>query len=73
MNQPPEIRMGNDIARQFGHVSPEQAETTIADHLQRFWPPPLRAKLLSRVEAGDVDELDPLIVGAAERLRASAG
>lgn len=72
MTEPPEVRMGNDIARQFGHVPVDEATRRIADHLQRFWPPPLRAKLLARVDAGDVTDLDPLVVGAAQRLASMA-
>ena len=32
MTQPPEARMGNDIARQFGHLPPSEAAEVIAAH-----------------------------------------
>jgi formate dehydrogenase subunit delta len=67
----PEARMGNDIARQFGHLPPAEAAETIASHIERFWDPRMRAKLESLVAEGD-DDLDPLVVDAAGRMAARA-
>lgn len=60
---PPEARMGNDIARQFAHLSPDEAAATIAAHIDRFWDPRMRAALHALVASGD-DTLDPLLVAA---------
>lgn len=59
----PEARLGNDIARQFGHLSPGEAAAAIAAHIDRFWDPRMRAALHSLVAAED-DSLDPLLVAA---------
>jgi len=60
--------MGNDIARQFGHLSEDEAVDAISRHVETFWDPRMRARLRGLVEAGD-DALDPLLVAAARRVR----
>jgi formate dehydrogenase subunit delta len=62
-----EARMGNDIARQFSHVPPEQAAQAIAEHIEAFWTPRMRATLEALVAEHD-ESLDPLLVDAAGRL-----
>ncbi|GAA0236297.1 formate dehydrogenase subunit delta [Cryptosporangium japonicum] len=62
----PELRLVNDIARQFGHLPDEAAADAVADHVRRFWDPRMRAHLLALADAGD---LDPLPAAAAARLR----
>lgn len=64
---PAEIRMGNDIARQFGHVDPDVAVARIADHLDRFWEARMITALRALVAAGAPDA-DPLLVRAVEQL-----
>lgn len=59
----PEARMGNDIARQFGHLEPEAAARAIAAHIERFWDPRMKAALHAIVIIGE-DSLDPLLVAA---------
>jgi formate dehydrogenase subunit delta len=63
----PEARMGNDIARQFAHLSPTRAADAIAVHLETFWDPRMRRDLEALVAAGD-DSLDPRLVDAVGRL-----
>ena len=63
----PEVRMGNDIARQFAHFPPDQAAEAIARHIETFWPPRMRVRLETLVAEGD-DDLDPLLVDATGRL-----
>ncbi|MEZ5095448.1 MAG: formate dehydrogenase subunit delta [Nocardioides sp.] len=63
----PEVRLGNDIARQFAHLPDGDAVARIADHLLRFWDPRMRARLRDLVAAGDPD-LDARVVVAAELL-----
>ena len=71
MTQPPEARMGNDIARQFGHLPPSEAAEVIAAHIEKFWDPRMRRNLEALVAAHD-DSLDPLVVDAAGRLATQA-
>ena len=59
--------MGNDIARQFAHVSPEVAAQAVARHIETFWDPRMRRALEALVAAHD-DSLDPLVVDAVGRL-----
>ena len=62
-----EVRMANDIAAQFGHLSREAAVAAVAAHLRAFWDPRMRARLLAHV-AGGGPGLDPLVVEAASLL-----
>ena len=59
----PEVRMANDIARQFAHLPPAEASAAIANHIHAFWDPRMRARLDHEV-ARDPDQLDPLVVDA---------
>jgi formate dehydrogenase subunit delta len=63
----PEVRMGNDIARQFAHLPYDKATAAIARHLRTFWDPRMREALRSAVAAGD-DDVGPLLRGAAANL-----
>ena len=67
----PEARMGNDIARQFAHLSSDRAADAIAVHLETFWDPLMRRELEALVAAGD-DSLDPRLVDAVGRLASHA-
>jgi formate dehydrogenase subunit delta len=67
----PEARMGNDIARQFAHLSSDRAADAIAVHLETFWDPRMRRDLEALVAAGD-DSLDPRLVDAVGRLASHA-
>ena len=71
MNVPPEVRMGNDIARQFAHLPGPEAAEAVARHIETFWDPRMRRNLEALVAAQD-DSLDPLLVDAAGRLAAHA-
>lgn len=71
MNVSPEARMGNDIARQFGHLAAAEAAEAVARHIERFWDPRMRRNLEALVAAHD-DSLDPILVDAAGRLAAQA-
>lgn len=37
------VRMANQIARNFGHLPPEDAARATADHIAHFWDPRMRA------------------------------
>ena len=62
-----EARMGNDIARQFGHLPAPEAAQAVARHIETFWDPRMRRTLEALAAAQD-DSLDPLLVDAAGRL-----
>jgi formate dehydrogenase subunit delta len=64
MSPQPEVRMGNDIARQFAHLPHDQATAAIARHLRTFWDPRMREALRAAVTTGDHD-VDPLLSDAA--------
>lgn len=58
-----EARMGNDIARQFGHLSDQEAAEHIATHVEKFWEQRMINRLLTLVRAQD-PSLDPLLARA---------
>jgi formate dehydrogenase subunit delta len=65
---PPHIRLANEIAVQFKHRDPEAAAEEIAGHIQSFWDPRMRSKLVAAAGAAD-SGLDPLAVTAAGLLK----
>lgn len=67
MSALPEVRLGNDIARQFAHLPHEEATAAIARHLRTFWNPRMREALRSAVAVGD-DDIDPVLRDAIARL-----
>ncbi|MDC5695830.1 formate dehydrogenase subunit delta [Intrasporangium calvum] len=60
---PPEIRLGNDIARALHHLPADEGATALATHLKKFWEPRLRRALVERVRADD-PRVDPLLARA---------
>lgn len=68
MEGSPEARMANDIAVQFHRLPAAQGAEAVAAHINRFWEPRMRARLLQRI-AGDTGGLDPLVVAAAGLVR----
>jgi formate dehydrogenase subunit delta len=63
---PPEIRMGNDIARALRHLPDDEAAEAVATHLKKFWEPRMRRALVDRVLAGD-PRVDSVLGAAAKR------
>jgi formate dehydrogenase subunit delta len=64
---PPHVRLANEIAAQFQRHDPASAARVIADHLQSFWDPRMRARLIA--DAGvSGSGMDPLVVAAAALL-----
>lgn len=57
---PPEIRLGQDIARGLAHLPEHDAAEQIATHLRKFWEPRMRRALVQRVRKGDPG-VDPLL------------
>lgn len=68
---PPHVRLANEIAIQFTHLSRADAESRIAKHLHDFWEPRMVRALLAHIDTGGAD-LDPLAAAAAEQLRQPA-
>jgi formate dehydrogenase subunit delta len=64
--------MANQIADQFPLHGPDAAAEAVAHHLRMFWEPHMRTHLLALVDAG-AEGLDPVVVDAASRLRATVG
>jgi formate dehydrogenase subunit delta len=62
-----QVRMANDIARQFAHLDHDAAVAAVAAHLASFWEPRMLAHLRAVVDAGS-DGLDPLARDAAATL-----
>ena len=65
---PPQVRLANEIARQFAHREPADAATRIANHIKAVWDPRMKAALLAHLDAGGGD-LDPIAALAAAQLR----
>jgi len=66
------IHMANRIGAFFG-PQPDHAEALagIATHLQKFWDPRMRRQLLAAVDAGEAEELSPMVAEAVAAHRAA--
>lgn len=62
------VAMANDIARNLALNA--DAEARVADHLQRFWAPAMRERLLKHAAGGGAG-LSDLALSAARRLQES--
>lgn len=62
------IRMASEIAAYFAAYPAEQAAQSIADHINRFWPPQMRADFLAAT-AGPDTSLPPLLQTARARIK----
>ena len=60
------VKMANQIADNFSFH--EDAVDRLADHLQRFWAPSMRKKLIEFLDAGG-DGLKPDVITAVKRLQ----
>lgn len=65
---PPEIRMGNDIARHLSHLAPEAAAEQIATHIEKFWEPRMRRNFVRYMRGPESAEADPLLQAALGNL-----
>jgi formate dehydrogenase subunit delta len=68
MDGSPEARMANDIAVQFRGLPLTSGAEAVAAHINRFWEPRMRARLLQHIAAG-TGGLDPLVLAAAGLVR----
>ncbi|MFO7325296.1 MAG: formate dehydrogenase subunit delta [Pseudomonadota bacterium] len=63
------VRMANDIANFFmGELGDAEAPNGIAQHLQRYWDPRMRAAIIEHVKQGGAD-LRPAVVAAVRSLQ----
>ncbi|MEQ1756285.1 MAG: formate dehydrogenase subunit delta [Micropepsaceae bacterium] len=70
---PPEklIMMANQIASFFRAQGEGAAPSAVADHLRKFWEPDMRRALVLALQT-DGARMDPVVVRAAELLKASS-
>jgi len=62
------IMMANQIGKFFAPQRNVDAAAEIADHLEKFWDPRMRATIVAHLEAGGAG-LDPPVREAVARLR----
>ncbi|MEE4117618.1 MAG: formate dehydrogenase subunit delta [Paracoccaceae bacterium] len=62
--------MANQIATAF-RANPSEAAAAVADHINKFWEPRMRAQLLARLEAGGAG-LDATVIAAGPAIRRPA-
>ncbi len=61
------VMMANQIAKFFAAQGEEKAVAGIANHIQKFWDPRMRAAIFAHFEKGG-EGLDPLARRAVQRL-----
>lgn len=62
------VMMANQIGRFFTPQRRIDVPAAIADHLEKFWDPAMRAAIVAHLEAGGAG-LDPPVRAAVERLQ----
>lgn len=64
------IRMANQIGR-FFEAMPDRAEAQAGavQHMRSFWEPRMRRELLARLDAQELDGLEPFVAEALQRHR----
>jgi len=68
MNLEKLIRMTNQIAEFFAHEGAQRGAASVADHLQKFWEPRMRAELVAAAAADRAPGLTPLALAAVRQL-----
>lgn len=63
--------MANQIARAFAAKGEKEQAAATATHINQFWEPRMREKLLALVADGD-SSLDPVVIRAAKSVRSPA-
>ena len=59
--------MVNNIVGHFHYLPTDQAAAAVADHLERFWDPRMKSRLIE-LAAAETADLDPVAVAAAALL-----
>lgn len=67
MNDQKMVHRANQIALYFQAYPQERAREGVYDHVQRFWPPSMRAQLAA-YKADGGEGLHPLVAWTADRL-----
>jgi formate dehydrogenase subunit delta len=62
------VRMANQIAGFFSHEGSERGAASVADHLQKFWDPRMRAQIAAAVDEGRAEGLDPIALSAVRQI-----
>ncbi|KAB0678853.1 formate dehydrogenase subunit delta [Aureimonas leprariae] len=64
------VHMANQIAL-FCASNPAGARQTanVADHINKFWDPRMREKLIAKAESGETADMHPLVVEAIPAIR----
>ncbi|MGE5537932.1 MAG: formate dehydrogenase subunit delta [Gemmatimonas sp.] len=65
------VYMANQIGKFFAHQPEDKAVAGIADHIQKFWEPRMRAAIFAHFDKGGAG-LDPLTLKAVRTLRSAA-
>ncbi len=68
MSQADLCRMANQIAAYFAPYGEVEAVSGIADHINQFWEPRMRAQLLAMIDTG-LPGLDGRVAAAATAIR----
>lgn len=61
-------RMANDIAVFHQSFPENEGVQLVAEHLNKFWPPAMRARFLEMIE-DDPDAFHPLVLASAPQVR----
>ena len=70
MEADPLIHMANRIGEFFeSFPDRDQAVAGVAEHIQKFWAPSMRADLLDRIAQGSAAGLTPLVLEAVPTLK----
>ena len=63
------VYMANQIAKFFANQGEAKAVPAIADHIQKYWEPRMRAAIFAHLDAGGAG-LDPMVAKALAILHA---
>jgi formate dehydrogenase subunit delta len=61
------VYMANQIGKFFAHQGEDKAVAGVADHLEKFWDPRMRAAIVAHLDGGG-DGLAPLVREAIKKL-----
>jgi formate dehydrogenase subunit delta len=64
------VRMANQIADFFRNKPEEEAVAAAASHINKFWDPRMRTKMIAHLAGGGGEDLNPIALKAAQRIRA---
>lgn len=62
------VRMANDIAQFHTSYTDEEGRQLVAEHLNKFWPPSMRARFHELIEV-EPDGFHPLVLSCAGMVR----